>query len=91
VPACVNFLGTLIVFATVDWRAMIVFGVFVVLVTGSLIISGERGRSCLRSGAWYANTAGGEPIDAMVDMWAVKAFPARQRELAQHRSALKGS
>jgi ATP-binding cassette subfamily B protein len=86
-PPCVDFVGALIVFATVDWRMMLALAAAVVLIMGGLIMFGERGRHLHRAYAAEANQVGGDLVDVISNMWAVKAFSARQRErdrLAQH-------
>jgi ATP-binding cassette subfamily B protein len=79
-PPLIDFIGALIVFLTVDWRMMIVLAAIVVLITGGLILFGERGRHHHRAYAGYANTVGGELIDIISNMWAVKAFSSRMLE-----------
>jgi ATP-binding cassette subfamily B protein len=79
IPPCIDFVGALIVFATVDGRMMAVLAVFVVLNTTGLIVFGERGRPYHRSYAEKSNAVGGELIDIISNMWAVKAFSARAR------------
>jgi ATP-binding cassette subfamily B protein len=79
-PPCIDFAGALILFATVDWLMTVVLAVFVVLNTTGLIIFGERGRPYHRAYAECANQVGGELIDVISNMWAVKAFSARARE-----------
>jgi ATP-binding cassette subfamily B protein len=53
---------------------------FVALVTGGLLVFGERGRPLHRAYAEQSNLAGGDLIDSISNMWAVKAFSARGRE-----------
>jgi ATP-binding cassette subfamily B protein len=89
VPPCIDFLGALVVFAIVDWRMMGALALFVVLNTAGLIIFGERGRHHHRSYAESANVVGGELIDVISNMWAVKAFSARAREHALLSSRFK--
>jgi ATP-binding cassette subfamily B protein len=79
-PPVIDFIGALIVFALVNVWMMAALGVFVVLVTGGMILYGERGRHHHRSYAGYASNVGGELIDVISNMWAVKAFSARLRE-----------
>src|SRR5215212_1181884 len=86
IPPCVDFIGALIIFATVDWRMMAVLAAFVVLNTTGLIVFGERGRPHHRAYAESSNAVGGDLIDIISNMWAVKAFSARTRE----RSRLSG-
>jgi ATP-binding cassette, subfamily B, bacterial len=80
-PPFGEFVGALVIFTTVDWRMALVLGLFVVVVTGLLIWFGERGRRIHRGYAGEANAVGGELIDVISNMWAVKAFSARGREL----------
>jgi len=80
-PPCSDFLGALIIFATVDWRLMMTLACCVALVTAGLIVFGERGRPLHRAYAERHNAAGGDLIDAISNMWAIKAFSAREREV----------
>jgi ATP-binding cassette subfamily B protein len=82
-PPCVDFAGALVIFATVDWRMAAALGLFVVVVTGGLIWFGERGRPLHRAYAGLAGTVGGELVDVIGNMWAVKAFSARRREASR--------
>jgi ATP-binding cassette subfamily B protein len=82
-PPCVDFVGALIVFALIDWRMTVALGAFVVVVTAGLILFGERGRALHRAYAGHHNAAGGDLIDSISNMWAVKAFSARSREVAR--------
>ena len=79
-PPLFDFLFALVVFATIDWRMMAGLAAFVGLVTGGLLVFGERGRPLHRAYAEQANAAGGDLIDSISNMWAVKAFSARSRE-----------
>jgi ATP-binding cassette subfamily B protein len=79
-PPFVDFVGAMVIFSLVDWRMMATLGVFVVLVTGGLILFGERGHHHHRTYAGHSNRVGGELIDVISNMWAVKAFSARSRE-----------
>ena len=85
-PPCVDFVGALVIFATVDWRLAAALAASVTLVTIGLIRFGESGRGLHRTYAGHANAAGGDLIDAISNMWAIKAFSARARE----RSRLRG-
>ena len=92
-PPCIDFIGGLIVFLTVDWRIALALAGFVAVVTGGLVTFGQRGGSLHRSYAGQANAAGGDLIDVIANMWAVKAFSGRTREsgrlerLFQHEAA----
>jgi ATP-binding cassette subfamily B protein len=79
-PPCIEFIGALIIFLTVDWRMMLALGVFVTAVTGGLIWFGERGRPLHRTYAGHAGVVAGDLVDVITNMWAVKSFSARARE-----------
>jgi ATP-binding cassette subfamily B protein len=92
-PPCIEFIGALIIFLTVDWRMMLALGVFVTAVTGGLIWFGERGRPLHRTYAGHAGAVAGDLVDVITNMWAVKSFSARSREAERlaggfHREAL---
>lgn len=79
-PPLVDFLGALVIFCLVDWHMAVVMGGYVVVVTAGLILLAERGRPLHGEYAGKSNVVGGEIIDVISNMWAVKAFSARQRE-----------
>ena len=79
-PPIVDFAGAILIFATVDWRMTAALGAAVVLVTGGLILFGERGRPLHRAYAASGGGVAGELVDVIANMWAVKAFSARKRE-----------
>ena len=53
---------------------------FVAVVAGGLGLFGVRGRPLHHAYAEKANVAGGELVDAVANIWVVKAFSARERE-----------
>ncbi|WP_414653752.1 ABC transporter ATP-binding protein [Geminicoccus sp.] len=79
-PPCIDFLGALVVFFTIDSNMAIVLAVYVSGVTIALIMFGERGRPLHRSFAAHSGATAGELTDVISNMWAVKAFSARARE-----------
>ncbi len=79
-PPCIEFIGALVIFLTVDWRMMLVLAVIVTAVTGGLIWFGERGRPLHRTYAGHAGVVAGDLVDVITNMWAVKSFSARARE-----------
>ncbi|GGE28600.1 ABC transporter ATP-binding protein [Agaricicola taiwanensis] len=79
-PPCVDFIGALIIFATVDWRMMVALGIGVGAILVGMIIFGERGRHLHRDYAAESNQVGGDLVDVISNMWSVKAFSARMRE-----------
>ena len=79
-PPCIDFIGALIVFSTVDIGMMLALAAAVVVVMGALIMFGERGRHLHRTFAAQANQAAGDLVDIITNMWSVKAFSAHPRE-----------
>jgi len=79
-PPLVDFLGGLVIFASIDWRMALVMGVYVLMVTGVLIYVGQRGRALHAAYFGTASEVAGELIDVISNMWAVKAFSTRRRE-----------
>ena len=79
-PPCADFLGSLAVFLVVDWRMALALLVFVSAVVAVLALFGERGRPLHHRYAEEAGATGGELVDAIANMWALKAFSARTRE-----------
>jgi ATP-binding cassette subfamily B protein len=82
-PPCMDFVGAMIVFATVDTRMMLALGASVCVITVGLVVFGERGRPLHRAYAFESNRAGGDLVDVITNMWAVKAFSARDREMVR--------
>jgi ATP-binding cassette subfamily B protein len=89
-PICVDFLGALIVFWTVDWRMMVALAIAVVVIMTGLIIFGERGRPLHRDFAAKSNQVAGDLVDVISNMWSVKAFSARLREWTRLKSRFDG-
>ena len=79
-PPCADFVGAFVLFLTVDWRMAAALAVFVAVLVGVLRIFGARGRPLHRAYAEQGNVANGEVVDAVANIWAVKAFSARRRE-----------
>jgi ATP-binding cassette subfamily B protein len=84
-PPCIDFLGALVIFATINLGITAALGILVVLVTGLLIWFGERGRPRHRRYSGQAGNVAGELVDTITNMWAVKAFSARAREASRLR------
>jgi ATP-binding cassette subfamily B protein len=80
VPPCTDFLGAIIIFTTIDWRMAAALTGFVVLAACGVGLFGERGRPLHRSYADQASYIGGELVDVVSNIWAVKAFSARGTE-----------
>jgi ATP-binding cassette subfamily B protein len=79
-PPCIDFIGALIVFSTVDWGMTGALAVAVVVLMTGLIMFGERGRHLHRTFAAEANQASGDLVDVISNMWSIKAFSAHARE-----------
>ena len=79
-PPAVEFVGAVVIIATVDGAMTATLAGFVVVMTAGLIWFGERGRPTHRSYSAQAAVNGGDLVDTISNMWTVKAFSARRRE-----------
>ena len=79
-PPCVDFLGGLVILSAIHWPMAIAMGLYVMCMTTGLIVVGNRGRPL--HGKYYsrASEVAGDLVDVIINMWAVKAYTARQRE-----------
>ncbi|TLX57730.1 ABC transporter ATP-binding protein [Stutzerimonas nosocomialis] len=80
VPPIVDFLGAVVVLITVDGRMAVALIVFVMIVAALITGFGIRGRSKHQRFAAQAARVGGELVDAVSNVWTIKAFSARDRE-----------
>ncbi|WP_219726480.1 ABC transporter ATP-binding protein [Stutzerimonas stutzeri] len=80
VPPVVDFLGAVVVLFTVDWRMAVALIGFVLLVALLITGFGIRGRGRHQRFAAQAARVGGELVDAVSNVWTIKAFSARDRE-----------
>jgi ATP-binding cassette, subfamily B, bacterial len=85
-PPSVDFLGALVIFTLVDWRMAVAMAIYTVTITAVLIVFGSKGRPLHSTYAGKSNQVGGELIDVISNMWAVKAFSARHRESERLRN-----
>jgi ATP-binding cassette subfamily B protein len=83
VPPCTDFIGAMIVLTTIDWRMAAALTAFVVPAALGIAWFGERGRSLHLAYADQASYVGGELVDVVSNIWAVKAFSSRAREKAR--------
>jgi ATP-binding cassette, subfamily B, bacterial len=83
VPPCTDFIGAVIILTTIDWRMAAALTTFVGLGACGIALFGERGRPLHQAYADQASYVGGELIDVVSNIWAVKAFSARMREKAR--------
>jgi ATP-binding cassette subfamily B protein len=86
VPPCVDFLGALVIFASIRPPMAVALVAGVALIALSVLLLGRRGRSHHLSYAAAANLAAGELIDVVANIWSVKAFNAQLLEYRRLRS-----
>ncbi len=82
-PPFVSFLGALLLFATLDGGMTLALAGFVGIMTAGLVAFGLRGRHHHRAYARHSSETGGELMDVIGNMLAVKTFSARERERAR--------
>ncbi len=80
VPPIVDFIGAVVVLITVDGRMAVALIIFVMIVAALITGFGIRGRSKHQRFAAQAARVGGELVDAVSNVWTIKAFSARDRE-----------
>ncbi len=80
VPPIVDFLGAVVVLLTVDVRMAVALIVFVAIVAALITGFGIRGRAKHQRFAAQSARVGGELVDAVSNVWTIKAFSARDRE-----------
>ncbi len=80
VPPIVDFVGALVVLLTVDWRMAAALVLFVAIVAALITGFGIRGRAKHQRFAAQSARVGGELVDAVSNVWTIKAFSARDRE-----------
>ncbi|MCC8684272.1 ABC transporter ATP-binding protein [Xanthomonas campestris pv. raphani] len=82
-PPIVDFIGAIVVLFTVDWRMAATLIGFVAVVAAIITGFGIRGRAKHQRFAAQAARVGGELVDAVSNVWTIKAFAARDRESAR--------
>lgn len=80
VPPIVDFLGAVAVLLTVDVRMAVALILFVAIVAALITGFGIRGRAKHQRFAAQSARVGGELVDAVSNVWTIKAFSARDRE-----------
>jgi len=80
VPPIVDFIGAVVVLFTVDWRMAVALILFVAIVAALITGFGIRGRAKHQRFAAQSARVGGELVDAVSNVWTIKAFSARDRE-----------
>jgi ATP-binding cassette subfamily B protein len=89
-PPCTDFLGALVLFLTVDWRMAGVLLLVVAVLVVALAVYGVSGRPLHQAHAKQGHLVGGELVDTITNIWAVKAFSARARERRRLAAKLAG-
>ncbi|MFC3608013.1 ABC transporter ATP-binding protein [Stutzerimonas tarimensis] len=79
-PPVVDFIGAVVVLLLVDMRMALALVGFVVLVALMITGFGIRGRHKHQRFAAQSARVGGELVDAVSNVWTIKAFSARDRE-----------
>ncbi|MBF6615944.1 MAG: ABC transporter ATP-binding protein [Candidimonas sp.] len=87
-PPAVDFIGAVVVLTLVDYRMSLALVAFVAIVASIIIAFGIRGRALHRAYGQEAAVVGGELVDTVTNVWAVKAFSARERERQRLASAI---
>lgn len=85
VPPCVDFAGALIIFSMISAGMAAALAIAVGVLVIGLIAYGKRGRHLHQRYAQKAAETTGDLTDTIGNMWAVKAFSARERELERLR------
>lgn len=80
VPPIVDFVGAVVVLLTVDIRMAVALILFVAIVAVLITGFGIRGRAKHQRFAAQSARVGGELVDAVSNVWTIKAFSARDRE-----------
>ncbi len=86
-PPLISLIGALIIFSALDPSMTAVLCAFVGVTIAALVIFGLRGRELHRHYAREASVVGGELMDVISNIYAVKSFSARQRERSRLASA----
>ncbi|WP_150304886.1 ABC transporter ATP-binding protein [Pseudomonas saliphila] len=80
IPPVVDFLGAVVLLFTVDWSMAVALIFFVTIVAVLITGFGIRGRAKHQRFAAQSARVGGELVDAVSNVWTIKAFSARDRE-----------
>ncbi len=88
-PPCIDFVGAVVVIATIDVPMSLALIGFVAVVAAFMTFVGIRARPLQRDFAEEAARVGGELVDVVVNIRAVQAFAAREREWRRLRDAFR--
>lgn len=80
-PPCIDFVGAVVVLSTIQpWMAVALI-CFVSLIAGALAAFGRRGKPLHEAYATENSKVTGELVDLVSNLWTIKAFSAREREI----------
>jgi ATP-binding cassette subfamily B protein len=80
IPPCIDFIGAIVVLFSINNRMALALVCSAAIVAGIITLFGGRGRPLHQAYAEQASTVAGDLVDAVANMWTVKAFAARERE-----------
>lgn len=84
-PPLIAFGGALLIFAAIDWRMAAVIALVFVGASTGLVLLGLKGDRHHTAFARRASESGGELVDLVGNIAAIKAFGARRREAERLR------
>jgi ATP-binding cassette subfamily B protein len=80
-PPCIDFVGAVVVLLTIQpWMALALV-CFVLLIGAALAAFGRRGKPLHEAYAAENSKVTGELVDLVANLWTLKAFSAREREI----------
>ncbi len=79
-PPCADFVGAFLLFLTVDWRMSAALSVFAACLVAAMACFAARGRPLHAAFAERSSRSSGEVVDAVANIWLIKAFAARRIE-----------
>jgi ATP-binding cassette subfamily B protein len=82
-PPCIDFIGAVVVLFSIDPAMAYALVAAAAAVAGSVTLFGSRGRPLHQAFAEQAARVAGELVDTVANMWTVKAFAGRERELGR--------
>lgn len=84
-PPLIAFIGALAIFLTIDVAMAVLLGLVFLCVSVVLVSVGLKGDVHHKEFARRAGQSGGELVDLIGNIWALKAFAARRRETERLR------
>lgn len=80
-PPCVDFLGAVVLLMTIQPWMAVALVCFVLLMAAALALFGRRGRPLHQAYAAANSKVTGELVDLVSNLWTIKSFSAREREI----------